>query len=193
MTTKIYENIQAYYDRPEEERAFNGVSPDFANEHKDWERINESNERCWNCYDCFRCSLCYGCSNCYGCYNCYNRYNCYNCYGMKNNEPSVMPETPKIESIHQKIFEAASAEGALNMCNWHTCETTHCRAGWVVHLAGDAGRKLEEHTSTLFAAIQIYKESSPIRVSPSRFFESDELALEDMKNCAEQEISLLTQ
>ena len=54
-------------------------------------------------------------------------------------------------------------------------------------LAGEEGRNLEKKTSTLFAAMQIYKASSPIRVSPPRFFDTNEKALEDMKKCAEKE------
>jgi hypothetical protein len=73
------------------------------------------------------------------------------------------------------------------MGHWHTCETTHCRAGWVVHLAGEEGKKLERRTSTQFAASQIYKASSKIHVATTRFFESNEVALADMKRCAELE------
>ena len=73
------------------------------------------------------------------------------------------------------------------MSAWHTCETTHCRAGWVVHLAGEKGKALESKTSTLFAAMQIYKNSSKIRVSPKRFFEKNDVALKDIKRCAELE------
>ena len=73
------------------------------------------------------------------------------------------------------------------MQNWHTCNTTHCRAGWVVHLAGASGKALEKKTSTLFAAMQIYKASSPIGVSPTRFFESNEQAMADMERCAAEE------
>jgi hypothetical protein len=73
------------------------------------------------------------------------------------------------------------------MGDWHTCDTTHCRAGWVVYLAGEAGRILEKKTSTLFAALQIYHKSSEIKVSPTRFFESNQFALADMKSCAENE------
>ena len=73
------------------------------------------------------------------------------------------------------------------MGDWHTCDTTHCRAGWVVFLAGKEGKKLEQETSTLFAAMQIYKKSSPIRVFPPRFFDKNKEALEDMKMCAEKE------
>ena len=102
-----------------------------------------------------------------------------------------MGNYPKIENIHQKVYEAATARPeSLNMSDWHTCETTHCRAGWVVHLAGEAGKKLEAHTTTLFAALQIYNVSSSIEVSPVRFFEDNATALTDMKNCAELEAKL---
>jgi hypothetical protein len=100
----------------------------------------------------------------------------------------IMGNYPVIENIHQRVYEAASARpDALIMDRWHTCDTTHCRAGWVVHLAGEAGKRLEQHTSTLFAALQIYNVSSPIEVSPVKFFEDNATALEDMKKCAELE------
>jgi hypothetical protein len=70
------------------------------------------------------------------------------------------------------------------MSAWHTCETTHCRAGWVVTLAGKEGKALENETSTIFAAMQIYHKSSDIKVSPPRFFETNDQAMEDMKRCA---------
>jgi hypothetical protein len=76
------------------------------------------------------------------------------------------------------------------MQDWHTCDTTHCRAGWIVHLSGQQGYDLEKHTSTLFAAQQIYKKSSPIKVSPPRFFESNEKAMADIKRCADEEKNL---
>ena len=70
---------------------------------------------------------------------------------------------------------------------WHTCNTTHCRAGWVVFLAGEEGAKLEEETDTAFAAMMIYKASSPIKVSPVRFYEDDKTAMKDILRCAEEE------
>jgi hypothetical protein len=80
------------------------------------------------------------------------------------------------------------------MGDWHTCETTHCRAGWVEHLAGEAGKKLREMTSHTFAAMQIYHKSCPeIPVSPTRFFVSNEEAMADMKRCAEEEAALVKQ
>ena len=95
---------------------------------------------------------------------------------------------PKIDNIHSTVLAAVTAKDhKLNMSDWHTCETTHCRAGWVVHLAGEAGKALEDRTSTLFAAQQIYHASSPIKVSPPRFFESNEIAMADIARCAEEE------
>ena len=69
------------------------------------------------------------------------------------------------------------------------CGTTHCRAGFVVFLAGKEGYELEQATSTEFAAKQIYKSSSNIPVSPVRFFEPNEVAMADIKRCAELEKS----
>jgi hypothetical protein len=57
----------------------------------------------------------------------------------------------------------------------------------VVTLAGEAGRALEEKTSTAFAAMQIYKASSPIRVSPARFYDPNEAAKADIERCATME------
>jgi hypothetical protein len=73
------------------------------------------------------------------------------------------------------------------MSSWHTCETTHCRAGWVEYLAGVEGKTLAEQTSTEFAAMMIYKASSNIPVAPVRFYESNEVAMKDIIRCAELE------
>jgi hypothetical protein len=97
------------------------------------------------------------------------------------------PKIPKIKNIHQKIYDAASQPKALAMGNWHTCETTHCRAGWVVHLAGKDGYELEKFHNTALAAHLIYKASSKLKVSPSRFYENNELTMADMKRLALEE------
>ena len=76
------------------------------------------------------------------------------------------------------------------MTDWHTCDTTHCRAGWVTHLAGEAGKALEEYHNTPLAAALIYRESSKIKVSMNRFYETNEKAMEDMERCAKEEKEL---
>lgn len=83
--------------------------------------------------------------------------------------------------------QAVTQPSALDMGAWHTCDTTHCRAGWVVHLAGAEGYELEKRTSTQFAALQIYHKSSSIAVPPTRFFDDNITAMNDIKRCAETE------
>ena len=97
---------------------------------------------------------------------------------------NAMLNIPKIENIHSAVLTAVERPEAFDMSTWHTCETTHCRAGWVVTLAGEKGKALEEQTSTEFAAMMIYKESSTILVAPVRFYEDNETALADIKRCA---------
>lgn len=93
-----------------------------------------------------------------------------------------------IPRIHSAVYAAASAEGALNMGDWHTCDTTHCRAGWVVALAGDEGKALEEYWGTPHAAWLIYRASDPgIKAYPD-FYTTNERALADMKRLAEAEV-----
>jgi len=77
------------------------------------------------------------------------------------------------------------------MSKWHTCETTHCRAGWVIFLAGKEGADLERIFDPALAASLIYRESSPIKVRMSEFFKSKEEALESMKAAAEAEKLLI--
>ena len=92
---------------------------------------------------------------------------------------------PVIPDIHKAIYAAASNPKALEMSSWHKCEKTHCRAGWVVTLAGEAGRKLEARYDTLLAAMKIYDASDPqFKINPCRFFDTNEDALADMKKLA---------
>jgi hypothetical protein len=99
------------------------------------------------------------------------------------------PPVPVIENIHQTVFTAASNPNSLDMGRWHSCENTHCWAGWVVTLAGEEGKKLEAFFDTPLAAMKILDASSPLQVSPVRFFETNTDALRHMKDFAEREIA----
>lgn len=72
------------------------------------------------------------------------------------------------------------------MDDWHTCRTTHCRAGWVVHLAGEAGYELERFYTTALAAQLIYK-ASGYEINPAKFYDDNESALADMRALAEKD------
>jgi len=93
-------------------------------------------------------------------------------------------DVPIIEDIHKKVYEAASQPDALNMDDWHTCETTHCRAGWVISLAGEAGQELGNKIGINAAAALIYQKSDPeLEIVPD-WFATNEDALADMKKLA---------
>ena len=199
--TRIYKSYDDFLNRENKEE--NGVSEGFAKRHPDFEEDNKLNEGCWDCDDCHGCDDCddchdchgcHGCYNCHGCHDCDNCDNCTDCYGLLDRLGSsghkLAIDIPKIDNIHQKVLEATMEEGALDMDEWHTCETTHCRAGWVVHLAGEDGKKLEEKTDTPLAALLIYKKSSQIRVSPRRFYDSEYIAMRDIERCAREEVEL---
>ena len=132
--------------------------------------------RCFRCFDCSDCSGCSGCARCSGCSGCSR---CFDCSGKSETSLTV----PKIENIDKTIYKTCTQPKALDMNCWHTCETTHCRAGWVVTLAGEEGKALETRFGTALAAQLIYRESgSPI--SPVRFYDSGADALEDMRKRA---------
>lgn len=93
------------------------------------------------------------------------------------------PGVPVVHDLDATILRIVErGQGELNMHRWHTCETTHCRAGWAVHLAGEAGKALEERFDTQEAGRLIYIASAGR--SPW-FFSSDEFALNDMREQAE--------
>lgn len=143
---------------------------------------------CRNCSDCSRCSRCSGCSDCSDCSRCYGCSGCSRMIDVAGYSPAkVMAEIPVVEGIHQKLLTAITAEGCnLDMSDWHTCETAHCRAGWVVHLAGKPGYDLQRLTSASHAAQQIYK-ASGYEISPNRFYDDDDKAMANIKELAELE------
>jgi hypothetical protein len=219
MKTEIFASYSAFSERTN--KAVNGVTAEFADAHPSWaeDRGNQACWNCLSCSDCRSCtgcsdcSACWNCRSCTGCFGCGNCSDClscsdctectdctecsggYYCSGCsdctgktKSHDQLAIPTIPR---IHAAVLAACSKPDALDMSNWHTCETTHCRAGWVVILAGEAGKALQSKTSTLFAAMQIYKASSPtIRVFPTRFFETNAVAMLDMKRCADKEAAL---
>ena len=93
---------------------------------------------------------------------------------------------PVIDDIHAKVYAAASQPGALDMGSWH-CGTSHCRAGWVVTLAGQPGLDLEAKIGTPAAAMAIYMASDPERWKNERlpdFYCDNATALADMARMA---------
>lgn len=96
-----------------------------------------------------------------------------------------LPDGLAIKDIHKAVYSAITAEGnSLDMDEWHTCETTHCRAGWVVHLAGKAGKELEARVDTSAAAAIIYMVSDPELERIPSFYCDNEAAMADIERLA---------
>jgi hypothetical protein len=92
------------------------------------------------------------------------------------------PDAPVVPDLDRRILNLIqSGAGTLNMKTWHTCETTHCLAGWAIHLAGEAGAELERKYGPERAGSIIYR-ASVGRVPD--FFGSNEDALEDLRKWA---------
>ena len=105
-----------------------------------------------------------------------------------NESENGPPPTPTIPDIHRAIYAAASQPDALEMGDWHTCQNTHCRAGWTVTIAGADGKALERFYNTELAAMMIYDASDPsFKINPARFYDANDAALADMKRLADAE------
>ena len=83
------------------------------------------------------------------------------------------------------VYNVVSQPNALDMSDWHTCETTHSRAGWVVHLAGEKGYALEKYFGSAALAAQLIYKQSGYEIHPGKFYESNEQAMEDIRALAE--------
>lgn len=167
-------------------------------------------EHCTNCADCAQCWECKACvrsARCTDCSACADCLDCAQCSGCSGRAylfdkraltaasppgdgagiPLRVPDAPVIANIHQRLWTAVAEPGAFRMGQWH-CGTTHCRAGWVVELSGEHGRKLEEIFNTELAAMLIYRASGFV-INPARFHDTDEAALIDIRRLAERQSS----
>ena len=88
------------------------------------------------------------------------------------------PEVPVVEDLDRKILSAIEGGGGLEMSCWHTCETTHCMAGWAIHLAGERGKALEAERGPQMAGAMIFRASTG---KAPHFFASNERALADLR------------
>ena len=68
-----------------------------------------------------------------------------------------LPEITALNNLRSAIFErVCEAPQALEMSKWHTCETTHCLAGWAV-VIHPQGKLLESVYGTSAAAAMIFQ------------------------------------
>jgi hypothetical protein len=91
-------------------------------------------------------------------------------------------DVPRVKDLDQKLEEATRKSGSLNMTYWHDRDGVHCRAGWVVTIAGKAGLALEHSLGTCAAAALIYVASG--RTIVPNFHADDLDARADIVRCA---------
>jgi hypothetical protein len=97
------------------------------------------------------------------------------------------PDVSAIPDLDAQILDAIEVGGgALDMSTWHTCETTHCRAGWAITLAGKPGAELERRYGPQRAGAMIYRASTG-RVP--HFFATDDRALADIRERAAEQVA----
>lgn len=82
-------------------------------------------------------------------------------------------ETGLIEKIAQQVVNNPDT---LEMNTWHTCDTTHCIAGWACHLAIN-GKEMEATHGTQIAGLLLLGAEAH-----SHFFDENDKALEYLKN-----------
>ena len=98
------------------------------------------------------------------------------------------PDVPVMPDLDARILSVIeSGQGKLDMGQWHACETTHCRAGWAIHLAGEAGYALEKQYGSAERAGRMIYIASTGRVP--HFYASDADAMADIRACAAEQTS----
>ena len=100
-------------------------------------------------------------------------------------------DIPIIPNIDAAILAEIEKGGKLDMGSWHGpqdhwCGTTHCRAGWAVHIAGEKGKALQDRVGPQLAGTLIYQASRPGKPAPW-FFMSTEDAIADIRACAAEQ------
>jgi hypothetical protein len=112
----------------------------------------------------------------------------------------TLDDVPAIDRLDSRILEQVDANPlSFCMATWHEredgeeveagegCGTTHCRAGWAIHLAGKSGYELEAKVGSQTAGTLIYLKNTG-RVP--NFFANNDDALADIRACAAREATL---
>lgn len=100
-----------------------------------------------------------------------------------------LPKTAKIRKLFSKIKTAIETNGnKLDMSDWHTCKTTHCVAGWAIHLAEESGSNAEmKYGPSVAGALIINESCSYLNGKVPNFIDSNENAMKFIEQCAKLE------
>jgi len=104
------------------------------------------------------------------------------CTGLRHLACPALPTPPVIPDLAARVAAAVGDGESLDMSNWH-CGTSHCHAGWITTIAGEAGAALEAASNTATAAALIVMASQPHLGVPDFYVGNDE-ALADIRRRA---------
>jgi hypothetical protein len=98
-----------------------------------------------------------------------------------------LSDVPIVAALDTKILAAIEGGCGFDMSDWHTCETTHCRAGWAIVVAGREGKELESRLGPSAAGALIYAAAYPDLPVPD-FYAKKEDALADIRIRAARDV-----
>ncbi len=104
----------------------------------------------------------------------------------------LQEKTPKLELPYTQIMQATNGCTAnFDMSSWHhSCNTTHCAAGWIVTKAGEAGKTLKREFDTPTAARLILRKSCPADWPLPNFYAKNDAAAAFIRAMAAKEAAL---
>jgi hypothetical protein len=80
------------------------------------------------------------------------------------------PPVPVLPNLARQILkQLENPHHGLDMGTWHACATTHCLAGWAIHLAGQEGYRLELHYGPELAGMLLFEAAYPTLPPPDLF------------------------
>lgn len=94
---------------------------------------------------------------------------------LSNVPADVLELIPTVPGLYTRIKNVIGpgGGGALDMDDWHKCDTTHCVAGWAVVMAGAPGGGLEHVTTPAWAGALIFAKTYPNEELPDFYATND--------------------
>jgi len=93
--------------------------------------------------------------------------------------PIVDDAPQRLQAVAATVLDGDGA--TLAMGKWHTCDTTHCLAGWAIHQAGTIGKTLESLHGPHMAGLLLLGHEAA-----SHFFDSNEDATEWLRSVVQE-------
>lgn len=167
--------ITEFEDRFEDD-SDNSCYFDFFGSREAAKEAIESLECCSGCTDCKDCSYSSACTDsssltgCCGLTGVKGATNVCGKWNKAGNPQYWFSQVPIVENLDEKVWNAITDYGVLKMDAWHTCNTVHCYAGWITHLAADMGHVVEKEVGPEFAAMMIFHKSTGEYIDPALFY-----------------------